>query len=778
VSASMAPMGKPRRLRDFFPWKIIAHVLLCGVFVAAVPGDAGIASDRESTKQITATASARSTQSKGQYAYTNRLIHEKSPYLLLHAHNPVDWYPWGEEAFAKAKRENKPIFLSVGYYTCHWCHVMERESYSNPAIAELLNRWFVSIKVDREERPDIDSEYMSFVEATTGSGGWPMNVFLTSDLKPFFGGTYFPPDDKRGQTGLRTVLPRIADVWSKQREDIMRSADSITQKLQRAVNSGVGGAGALQANLLDKTYEQIRQSYDAANGGFGEVPRFPRPVAPNFLLRYWSRTGKKDALDMVLNNLRSMATGGVHDQIGGGFHRYSTDGRWRVPHFEKMLYDQAQLASLYTEAYQATNDPFYANVARDILDFALREMRSPEGAFYSALDADSPLETNKPESGEGVFYVWTAAEIERALGRETAAIFDFRYGVEATGNVPSGHDIEGWLKGKNVLYESHSLTETANRIGKTEPQTSQMLNDAKQKLVTQRSLRPRPPVDTKIITSWNGLMISALAKASQALDEPKYLEAAGRTKSFLQSHVYQAASGTLKRRYRAGSVAIDGYLDDYTFLSQGLLDLYEASFDLRLLSWAVQLQQAQDRLFWDEKQGAYFTTSGQDRSILLRTREAYDSVEPSPNSVAAMNLLRLWQLTDKQEYKDKADRTLAAFGPGLEQRPEAMPYMMSALDFSLAKHRQIVIAGVPGAADTRALLRLVWQRYIPNRVLLLADGAEGQKQLAHWLPLLATVTRKQGRATAYICENYVCNLPTADPPTVARLLDGSRVIGK
>ncbi len=776
---SIAVIGKPRAVRDCSLWKITARVLLCVAFVAAAaPGDAGVLSDQESTKQTEATASSRSTRADGAYRYTNRLIHEKSPYLLLHAHNPVDWYPWGEEAFAKAKRENKPIFLSVGYYTCHWCHVMERESYSNAAIAELLNRSFVSIKVDREERPDIDNEYMSFVEATTGSGGWPMNVFLTPDLKPFFGGTYFPPEDKNGATGLHTLLPRIADLWSKQREEITRSADSITEKLQQAVNSGVGGGGPLQASLLDKTYDQIRQSYDAANGGFGEVPRFPRPVVPNFLLRYWSRTGKKEALDMVLNNLRSMAGGGVHDLLGGGFHRYSTDGRWRVPHFEKMLYDQAQLATLYTEAYQATNDPFYANVTRDILDFALREMRSPEGAFYSALDADSQLDKGKPEHGEGVFYVWTAQEIERVLGKETPSMFDFRYGVEAAGNVPSGQDIEGWLKGKNVLYENHSLAETAKKFGKTEAQTSQILSDAKQRVFTQRSLRPRPPVDTKIITSWNGLMISALAKASQALDEPKYLEAANRAKSFLQAHIYQPASGKLKRRYRVGSADIDGYLDDYTFLTQGLLDLYEASFDVRLLSWAVQLQRAQDRLFWDEKQGGYFTTSGQDRSILLRTREAYDSVAPSPNSVAAMNLLRLWQVTDNQAYKDKADRTLAAFSPRLEQMPEAMPYMMSALDFSVAKHRQIVIAGAPSADDTRALLRLVWQRYIPNRVLLLADGAEGQKQLGRWLPLLANVTRKQGRATAYICENYVCNLPTADPQTAARLLDQSQSVQK
>jgi uncharacterized protein YyaL (SSP411 family) len=709
-----------------------------------------------------------------QHRYTNRLVREKSPYLLLHAHNPVDWYPWGEEAFAKAKRENKPILLSVGYYTCHWCHVMERESYSSPAIAELLNHSFVSIKVDREERPDIDDQYMSFIQATTGSGGWPMNVFLTPDLKPFFGGTYFPPGDQYGRTGLRTLLPRIADVWSKQREEIMRSADSITQQLQQAVNSGVGGGDPLQPNLLDKTYEQIRQTYDATNGGFGGAPRFPRPVTPEFLLRYWARTGKKEALDMVLGNLRAMAAGGVHDQIGGGFHRYSTDERWRVPHFEKMLYDQAQLATLYTDAYQATNDPFYAGVVRDILDFSLREMRSSEGGFYSALDADSPLEKGKPEHGEGVFYVWAAADIGRVLGKEATAIFDFRYGVEAAGNVPSTQDIEGWLQKKNVLYQSHSLGETAKKFGKSEAAVSQLLEDSKRKLFEQRSLRPHPPVDTKIITSWNGLMISALAKASQVLNEPKYLEAANRAQAVVERHLYAPATGKLKRRYRESSAAIDGYLDDYAFLIQGLLDLYEASFDIRLLSRATQLQKTQDRLFWDDKVGGYFTTSGQDRSILTRMRNAYDSVEPSANSVSAMNLLRLWQLTDQQGYKDEADKTLAVFAPSLEKVPESMPSMMSALDFNLAKHRQIVIAGTPGAADTQALLRLVWQRYIPNRVLLLADGAAGQKQLASWLPLLANVRPKQGRATAYVCENYVCNLPTSDLQVAARLLDGSQ----
>jgi uncharacterized protein YyaL (SSP411 family) len=708
------------------------------------------------------------------HRHTNRLIHEKSPYLLMHARNPVDWYPWGEEAFEKARRENKPIFLSVGYYTCHWCHVMERESFSNPEVAALINRWFVSIKVDREERPDIDGVYMTFVEATTGSGGWPMTVFLTPDRKPFFGGTYFPPADEYRRPGLKSVLPKIAEQWSKQHDRILRSADQITDQLRNFVNSGVGTGGQPQTAVLDKAYEQIAKTYDPQNGGFGQAPKFPRPVTPEFLLRYWARTHKKEALDMTLNTLRAMAAGGVHDQLGGGFHRYSTDAHWRVPHFEKMLYDEAQLAELYTEAFQITHDPLYANVAHDILDFVLREMRDTTGGFYSALDADSLVSKGKPAKGEGAFYVWTAAEIEQTLGPEAAAIFNFRYSVKPEGNVPPQQDIEGWLKGKNVLYEEHSLANTAKKFNKSEADAQRTLDQARQKLFTARALRPRPPTDTKVITAWNGLMISALARASQVLNEPRYLEAASKDASFVEAQLYDFKTGKLKRRYREGSVQIDGYLDDYAFLIQGLLDLYEASFDIRLVSWAIKLEETQDQLFWDAQQGGYFTTTGKDSSILLRSREAYDSAEPSPNSVGALNLLRLWQITDRQKFKDYADKTLAAFSSQLDKAPESMPYMAAALDFSVARHQQIVIAGALGADDTRTLLRLVWQRYIPNKILMLADGGQGQRQLARWLPLLANVTRKQGRATAYICENYVCSLPTPDPHVVSRLLDGNR----
>ncbi len=701
------------------------------------------------------------------YRYTNRLIHETSPYLLLHAHNPVDWYPWGEEAFAKARRENKPIFLSVGYYTCHWCHVMERESYSNPDVAAVLNRSFVAIKVDREERPDIDSTYMAFVEATTGSGGWPMNVLLTPELKPFFGGTYFPPDN------LKQLLARVAELWASHRSDIEKSAGNITDQLQRFTTVASTG-GSLPPRVLDNAFQQIKQTYDAADPGFGGAPKFPRPVVLEFLLPYWKRTGNQEALDMVLKTLHAMAAGGVHDQLGGGFHRYSTDTHWRVPHFEKMLYDQAQLASIYTEAFQITHDPFYADVTRDILDFTLREMRDPSGGFYSALDADSPVARGSTKNGEGAFYVWRAVEIEQVLGPELVPIFEFRYGVSKEGNVPASQDIEGWLKGKNVLYEEHSVQETAAKFGKKASDTEQLLAEARKKLFTARAARPRPPSDTKVITAWNGMMISALSRASRVLNEQRYLQAAEQAQILIERKLYEQATGTLKRRYRHGIIGINGYLDDYAWAIKGSLDLYEASFETSLLPWALKLQRKQDDLFWDQKQGGYFTTTGADKSLLWRSREAYDGAEPSAASVSALNLIWIWQLTDDKTWKDKLDNTLAASSSQLEKSPEATPLLAAALDMQLSKHKQIVIAGSPHAADTSALVDLVWQRFLPNAILFLADGGQGQRELARYLPVAEHMSRKQGKATAYICENYVCNLPTADPSVAARLLDSSK----
>ena len=709
--------------------------------------------------------SSESREGTRQYPHTNRLIHAKSPYLLLHAHNPVDWYAWGDEAFEKARKENKPIFLSIGYFTCHWCHVMEKESYSDPSVAAILNQYFVSVKVDREERPDIDRLYIAYVEATTGSAGWPLNVLLTPDRKPFFGGTYFPPDQ------LKSLLQRVADVWSKQHDSITQTAGRAAQELIEIVSKQPAGAGDLQPAILDQTYKHIASTYDSTNGGFGGAPKFPRPVALCFLLRYYARTGQRDGLEMTLKTLRAMERGGIHDQLGGGFHRYSTGASWLVPHFEKMLYDQAQLAIVYTEAYQITHDHFYADTTRNILDFVLREMQQPRSSFASAEDADSPISSGKQETSEGAFYIWSVTEIESVLSKLDAAIFEYAYGVEPGGNVPAHQDVRGELKGKNVFYEAHSTEETAKKFGLTVEQTRVKLTAGRRALFEARASRPRPPLDDKIITAWNGMMISALSRASQALDEPRYLERAQATVKFLETHLYRSRTGKLWRSYRAGGPSVDGFLDDYTDLIGGLLDLYQTDFDVHWLQWAVSLQEKQNQLFGDEEAGGYFDTGSSDPSLLSRTREAYDGAEPSPNSTAAMNLLRLAQFTDRAEWSDKAQKTLSAFAARLQSDPEAVPALASALDFRLGQTKQILIAGDPASQDTHELLRQVNTRFLPNKILLLADGGTGQQQLARWLPFVAGAHRIKERATAYVCENYICKLATADPQLMARLLD-------
>jgi uncharacterized protein YyaL (SSP411 family) len=700
-----------------------------------------------------------------QYLYTNRLIHAKSPYLLLHAHNPVDWYPWSEEAFEKARKENKPIFLSIGYFTCHWCHVMERESYSDPSVAAILNSDFVSIKVDREERPDIDRLYIAYVEATTGSAGWPLNVLLTPDRKPFFGGTYYTPDQ------LKSLLQQVGAAWKREPDSITQTAGRAAQQLTEIVSRQPFATVDLQPAILDKAYERIASTYDPTKGGFGGAPKFPRPVTLCFLLRYHVRTGKHEALGMTLNTLRAMERGGIHDQLGGGFHRYSTDTNWLVPHFEKMLYDQGQLAITYTEAYQITHDPFYANTTRNILDFVLREMEQPRGGFASAEDADSQIATGKPETSEGAFYVWSAKQIGSVVGKPDDEVFNYAYGVESGGNVPARQDVRGELKGKNVLYEAHSTEETAKKFHISVEQTAEKLTAGRKALLAARARRPRPPLDDKIITAWNGMMISALAGASQVLDEPHYLEHAQATAEFLKANLYDSKSGKLWRSYRAGAPSVDGFLDDYTDLISGLLDLYQAGFDIRWLTWAVSLQEKQDHLFWDDKDGGYFDVDASDSSLLSRTREGYDGVEPAPNSTSAMNLLRLTQFTDRADWRDKAQRTISAFAARLQSDPEAVPALASALDFRLAPTKQILIAGDPKSRDTRELLRQVNSRFLPNKILLLADGGAGQQQLARWLPFVQGAHRTKDRATAYVCENYVCKLPTTDPQVVAHLLD-------
>jgi hypothetical protein len=704
------------------------------------------------------------------HPYTNHLINESSPYLLMHAHNPVGWYPWGQEAFDLARRENRPIFLSIGYSTCHWCHVMERESFINLEIARLMNENFVNIKVDREERPDVDKIYMTFVQATTGSGGWPMSVFLTPDLKPFFGGTYWPPVDRYGRPGFSTVLERVGDAWKKDRPRIEQSADDVVQQIENSVNAAAPEKATLTDATLSHACQQIKSGYDAANGGFGGAPKFPRPVVFNFLLRYYARTGDQAALQITLHTLHAMAEGGIHDHLGGGFHRYSVDAKWHVPHFEKMLYDQAQLAVAYLEAYQITHDPFFAQTVRDILDYVLRDMHSAHGGFFSAEDADSLIEKGKPEHGEGAFYHWTLTQIEDVLGPDAAKIYDYAYDVKPDGNVAPQNDPQGEFTGKNILQSTHSVDEIATHFGKPPEEIRATLADARGRLLAARAQRPRPPLDDKVLTSWNGLMISAFARAGQVLGEPAYIQAAQGAADFIQSKLYDPIKGTLMRRYREGDVGINGFLEDYAGLIQGLLDLYEASFRVPDLTWATRLQETQDRLFWDDKGGGYFQTPPDDSSILVRMRDAYDGAEPSANSVAAMNLLRLAEMANRPAWRERADQVFGAFSRQIEHAPETLPQMISAVDFALSKPRQVVIAGDPARQDTQALLRVVNQRYLPNKLLFVVDDAARQ-QLAGWLPFIEGMHAIDGKATAYVCENYTCKLPITDPELVAALLD-------
>ncbi len=681
-------------------------------------------------------------------SFTNHLAGEKSPYLLQHVHNPVDWYPWGEEAFEKARRENKPIFLSIGYSTCHWCHVMARESFENEAIAKLLNESFVSIKVDREERPDIDQLYMTYVQATTGSGGWPMSVWLTPDLKPFFGGTYFPPEDKFGRLGFPAILNQIADVWKNDPQRITESADSVMAQLKQMTRTASGTAGELSAEPLDKAYKQIKSRYDAVYGGFSSAPKFPQPSVPGFLLRYGLQSGQADAREMVLFSLKKMAQGGMFDQLAGGFHRYSVDERWHVPHFEKMLYDQAQLAVLYTEAYQISHDPFFARVARETLDYVLRDMRGEEGPFYSAEDADSALPGQPDKHAEGAFYVWEESEIRQALTKEEAELFIFSYGVKKSGNVRS--DPHGEFINKNILYAAN-VSEDA------------LLATARKKLLKVRDARPRPHLDDKAIVAWNGLMISALSRGYQGLGDESYLDAAKQAAAFIQNRLLDT-NGHLLRRYRDGEAAIEGFVSDYAFLIAGLLDLYEASFDPAYLAQAVDLQKKQDQLFWDAEHGGYFNTTGNDNTVLLRMKDFYDGAEPSPNSVSLMNLLRLNQLTDtdSDELEAKIEKLFAAFGSILNQSPSAAPAMLSALDFYLGKPAQIILSGDPKSLEMKQMLTELHRHYLPNKVIHVADGGAWQDRLKQHYSFIDSFQPQAGTVTAYVCENNVCRKPTSD----------------
>lgn len=702
----------------------------------------------------------------------NRLIKEKSPYLLQHAFNPVDWYPWGEEAFKKARDEDKPIFLSVGYSTCYWCHVMEREVFENDSIAALMKQYVVSIKVDREERPDVDRVYMAALGAMTGSGGWPMSMFLTPDLKPFFGATYIPPTPKYGRAGFPDILTRVHQVWATDRRQILEISQKLGDYLKQASapESKLTKAGTV---ALERGFDSFSRSYDKENAGFGGAPKFPRPVAFNFLFRYYSATSEKRALQMSLETLKRMYQGGMYDHIGGGFHRYSTDATWHVPHFEKMLYDQAQLVISYLEAYQITHDQFYADVSRDVLQYVLRDMTHPAGGFYSAQDAESALDPTKPEfKKEGAFYTWTKKEIDAILPDQESKVFDYYFDVESGGNARS--DPHNEFVGLNILHIAHTREEATSKFTMPAPEIGEILASARNKLFQARIKRPRPHLDDKILVSWNGLMISAFARAYQVLGDQQYLHSAKRAASFLLKNLYNSETNSLLRRYRDGEARYEGTLEDYSFLTQGLVDLYEASLDISWLQRALELTQEQIALFYDSKLGGFYDITGTDKTILLRTKEFYDGAEPTGNSIAILNLLRLSQMTDNEQFTKIADKSLQYFGERMQSTPQGLAQFLVALDFSLSKPKQIIIAGKLGDSNTQAILKEVHTRFIPNKIILLADGGEGQQVLSTYIPFIKEVRMIDGRSTAYVCENYACKLPTSDKAVLGQQLDGTK----
>ena len=713
----------------------------------------------------------------------NRLANEQSPYLLQHKDNPVDWYPWGEAAFEKARREDKPIFLSVGYSTCHWCHVMEHESFESADVATTLNEYFVSIKVDREERPDVDRVYMTFVQVTTGQGGWPMSVWLTPSLEPFYGGTYYPPTSQWGRPGFTDVLLEIARVWRDERQKVVQSAGAIVDRLRSL--GGSTGTGAIPGTgVLDVAVREFASSFDGRHGGFGGAPKFPRPSELLFLLREHARVGSAEARDMVIATLRAMAIGGIRDHLGGGFHRYAVDAEWRVPHFEKMLYDQAQLVLAYVEAAQLTGEGFWADVAADTLEYVKRDLTHPDGGFYSAEDADSvpseqatrnaqdasPRGAN-PHKSEGAFYIWSDREIGEALGAD-AAIFRLRFGILPDGNAP--FDPQNEFTGKNLLYSARAFDDIAATTGKSATDVASALERARVTLLTLRGRRPRPHLDDKVLTAWNGLMIAAFARAGRVLGRNDYVGDAQRAATFLHASLWRAADATLLRRFRQGDAAVDGYAEDYAYLIFGLLELFQADGDPKWLEWAITLQRRQDELFWDDTEGGWFSTTGRDPSVLLRLKEEYDGAEPAASSVSVLNLLILAHLLPSDaeaalQVRLRIERTFGMFSNNASMRGRAVPMMLAALSIYHSGISQIVIAGEPGAEGTSALMTELRRRYLPTAIVVRLRDRH-RAALSTLLPWTSALVGKNGAATAYVCRDFACDMPATTPEELIRVL--------
>ena len=689
----------------------------------------------------------------------NRLANEKSLYLLQHAGNPVDWYPWGNEAFERAAREKRPIFLSIGYSTCHWCHVMAHESFEDPEIAGLMNEAFVSIKVDREERPEIDMLYMTVCQMMTGSGGWPLTIIMTPDKKPFFAGTYIPRETRFGRTGLRELIPRIREVWTTRQDEVSSSAGQIIAALQKTALPAPGQD--LGVDTLHLAYEQLRDRFDREYGGFGGAPKFPTAHNLPFLLRYWKRTGESMALDMVETTLQAMRRGGVYDHVGFGFHRYSTDRRWLVPHFEKMLYDQALLAAAHIEAFQATGKEEYARTAREIFHYVLRDMTADGGGFYSAEDADS-------EGEEGKFYLWTPGEIKDALAPEEADFIIQVFNVTESGNFTD--EAAGHQTGRNILHLIKPLPEIAAGLNLSLPDLHRRLESIKEKLFAYREKRVHPHKDDKILADWNGLMIAALAQGARALDEPGYATAAGRAVDFIFDRML-AADGRLWHRYRDGEAAVPGHLDDYAFLIHGLLELYETTFEVDYLKKALGLNEHLLKHFQDDKNGGFYFTADDGEGLLVRQKEVYDGAVPSGNSIAMLDLLRLGRITADPGLEEKAAGIGRAFSGNVRQMPSAYTQLMIAVDFAVGPSHELVIAGDPRAAETEEMLRAIRRRFIPNKVVVFLPPGPDSSRIKRIAPFTAHQTMLEGKATAYVCVNYKCKLPTTEVDGMLSLLD-------
>lgn len=683
----------------------------------------------------------------------NRLVFESSPYLLQHAANPVDWYPWGEAAFKRSRAEDKPIFLSIGYATCHWCHVMERESFEDDEVAALLNQFFVCVKVDREERPDIDEIYMSACQIMTRSGGWPLTCFLTPKLKPFYVGTYFPKRGRYNKPGMMELLPNINDIWEKQRPEVMDTANRVTQAL---VDSSPSEMGELQGkSVLEMAFSEMSNRYDDKLGGFGTNPKFPTPHNLTFLLRYYNRSQDARALEMVTHTLRQMRRGGIYDHVGFGFHRYSTDRQWLVPHFEKMLYDQALMALAYLETYQITGDLEFADAAREIFTYVLRDMTSPEGGFYSAEDADS-------EGVEGKFYLWSLDEVMALLGDKEGELWASVYQIKQAGNfvepgaVNPGHNIPHLLK---------PLSEVATDMDLPEKDLRMRLEASRKKLFEVREKRVHAFKDDKILTDWNGLMIAALARGARVLDDKVLQQAAVKAAEFTAQHL-RTKEGRLLKRYRLGKAGLPAHLDDYAFLCWGLIELYQTTFEVRFLEEAVQLGGSTLNYFWDSGSGGFFLTANDSESLITRSKTSYDGAIPSGNSVAASNLIMLSRLTASDVFAEMSSNTLKAFSKGLTTRPSSSTFFMNTLDFELGPSYEVVVVGKKGAPDTRKMLKALRSKYLPSMVVLFKP-VDDPNPITKIAPFLAEYTWRNKQATAYVCQNFTCQLPTND---VAKML--------